>query len=105
MLLEGRASGDCQLYLVDLPPLLRRLLGEALVDHGHDLVEELAGTVSGTMGDRIGCILIEGCIGDLLQHCRRCPCCCQSPPMRVVHNHVPHGSLLVASRTLASISV
>ena len=39
------------MYLVDLPPLLGCLLSEALVDHGHDFVQQLAGQVScGTEG-------------------------------------------------------
>ncbi len=28
--------------LVDLPPFLRRFLGKALVNHRHDLIEQLA---------------------------------------------------------------
>lgn len=33
-------------YLVDLPPFLRRLFCEALVDHRHDLVQQLTANVS-----------------------------------------------------------
>jgi hypothetical protein len=105
MLLGKPQSGGCQLYLVDLPPLFRRLLGEALVDHGHDLIEELTGTVSGSIESQAYDVLIEGRVGNLLQHCRGCPCGCQRPPMPLLQILIPHGSLLVASRTLASISV
>ena len=33
--------------LVDLPPFFGRLLGEALVDHGHDFVQLLTERLSG----------------------------------------------------------
>jgi hypothetical protein len=57
-------------YLVDLSPFFRGLLSEALVDHGHDLVEKLAVTVSALHAYAGGCaLLVEGCIGNLLQLC------------------------------------
>ena len=59
---------------VDLAPFFGRLLGEALVDHRHDLVESLAVPVSGiySLVYEQRSVLVEGTIGDLLHQGRRC---------------------------------
>ena len=62
--------------LVDLSPFLRRFLGEALVDHRHDFVEQLAGALLSAMaqGESESPDILAICgIGDLLHQSRRCP--------------------------------
>lgn len=69
-----RASGSGR-YLVDLPPLLRRFFCEALVDHGHNLVQQLTATVSDHVRyNAVDCVLVEGPVGDLLHQGRGCTC-------------------------------
>lgn len=68
-LVRKENSRECG-YLVYLPPLFGRLFCEALVDHGHDLVEELTLTSAKIAHISNIYILIEGGAGNLL-HQRR----------------------------------
>ena len=62
------------MYLVNLSPFLGGFFCEALVDHGHDLVEQLAGGSVGVIAAH-GRVypLVEGAVGDLLHQRRRSP--------------------------------
>ena len=53
-------------YFVYLPPFLGRLLGKALVHHGHDLVELLAGDVRDKLPPFVADSLVESAVGNFL---------------------------------------
>jgi hypothetical protein len=97
--------------LVNLPPLICSFLCEAMIDHWHDFIQQLTdeGLESSGRGVDWEHQLVEGAIGDLLHQCRGC-----APTrgrvsrrwlQRLVLGVPTYGSLFVASRTLASISV